>query len=103
MSEENTGYVNKLDGQTLVDAITVFSNGIETYNTIRTNVEKTSTALFETWRGKGRQQFETDYLNLYQQLEDISDIMYELYDLLVEASAAYTQADEETAKAFTMQ
>lgn len=51
----------------------------------------------------GKNQFEKDYNTIYQQLSDIGDIMYELYDALIDAQAAYIQADEEAAKLLTIQ
>lgn len=47
-------------------------------------------------------QFEKDYTTIYRQLTDIADIMYELHDALIEAEAAYIQADEEAAKMLTI-
>ena len=54
------------------------------------------------WTGEGKTQFEKNYNTLYRQLTDIADIMYELYEALIDAEAAYIQADEETAKMLTI-
>lgn len=59
--------------------------------------------MFLKWQGEGKNQFEKDYNTIYQQLSDIGDIMYELYDALIDAQAAYIQADEEAAKLLTIQ
>jgi len=50
--------------------------------------------LLGTWDGEGRNQFETQYTLMEQQLKDISDVLYEIYEALVDAQAAYIDADE---------
>lgn len=96
------GTVNHLDTKGFNDAIEAFKNGIEEYNSIKADVSKTTKALFFNWQGKGKKQYESDYTTIYQQLNDIADIMYELYDSLVDAKALYIQADVEAAKLLTM-
>ena len=80
-----------------------FKTGIEEYNRIKNGVKSTTNDLFLKWQGEGKNQFEKDYNTIYQQLSDIGDIMYELYDALIDAQAAYIQADEEAAKLLTIQ
>ena len=46
-------------------------------------------------------QFEKDYNVIYLCLKDISEIMYELRDALIDAEAEYIKTDEECAKSFT--
>lgn len=100
-SKNTTGNVNHLDTSVFDDAITAFKEGIQKYNTIKHDVETATNELFLYWYGKGKTQFERDYRMIYRQLEDIEDIMYELYNALIDAEAAYILADEETAKALT--
>lgn len=94
----NGGTVTFLDTNKFSSAISTFKSGIEEYNTIKNGVERTSNSLFANWAGKGKTQFEKDYTTIYQQLADIADILYELYDALVDAQSVYIQADEEAAK-----
>lgn len=103
MGSGNTGgNVQYLYTGEFSDAIDAFKEGIKEYNRIRTDVERTTNTLFTNWSGKGKTQFEKDYRIIYQQLEDIEDIMYELYNALIEAEATYIKADEATAKALTL-
>ncbi len=98
-----TGTVTHLDTKKFDSTIAVFKSGIEEYNDIKSDVEKITTTLFGNWQGKGKTQFEKDYTTIFQQLTDIADIMYELYDALVDAEAAYIEADEEAAKMLTIE
>lgn len=97
-----SGNVTHLNTAKFDSTIAAFKKGIDDYNTIKSDVERTTNTLFLSWQGKGKKQFEKDYNTIYQQLEDIADIMYELYDTLVDAEATYILADEETAKLLTM-
>lgn len=99
---EATGKVKHLNTKKFESTIAAFKSGIEDYNGIKSDVEKTTNALFNDWQGKGKSQFEKDYTTIYQQLTDIADIMYELYEALIDAEAAYIQADEEAAKMLTI-
>lgn len=94
--------VNFLDTNKFSEVIAIFKKEIETYNDIKSDVEKTTNALFKDWQGKGKTQFEKDYTTIFQQLTDIADIMYELYNALIDAQAAYIQADEDAAKMLTI-
>lgn len=94
--------VNFLDTNKFSEVIAIFKQEIETYNDIKSDVEKTTNTLFKNWQGKGKTQFEKDYTTIFQQLTDIADIMYELYNALIDAQAAYIQADEDAAKMLTI-
>lgn len=94
--------VTYLDTKKFSEVVDIFNKEIETYNDIKSDVEKITNALFKDWQGKGKTQFEKDYTTIYQQLTDIADIMYELYNALIDAQAAYIQADEEAAKMLTI-
>lgn len=96
------GNLRHLDTSKFHSTISAFKKGITEYNTIKTDVERTTNELFISWLGEGKVQFEKNYTTLYRQLTDIADIMYELYDALVEAEAAYIEADQQSAKQNTM-
>lgn len=95
--------VKHLDTKKFDSTITAFKSGISQYNDIKSEVEKATNTLLGSWQGKGKAQFEKDYTTIYRQLTDIADIMYELHDALIEAEAAYIQADEEAAKMLTIE
>jgi|LSQX01.2.fsa_nt_gb WXG100 family type VII secretion target len=103
MADNNSkGYIEHLNTGNMSDATTAFSSGIKEYNSIKTDVENATSALFSCWKGKGKTQFEKDYATIYRQLEDIEDILYELYDALVDAQAAYISTDQELGKNLTL-
>ena len=97
----SVGSIQHLDTKYFSEAITAFSKGVTEYNRIKTDVQKNVSQLLRTWDGKGKKQYEYDYDILYRQLEDIGDVLYELYDALVKAEAIYIKADEKLAKQLT--
>lgn len=103
MAKSSGGGVKHLDTSKFHSTISAFKKGITEYNTIKSDVERATNELFVTWQGEGKTQFERNYTTLYRQLTDIADIMYDLYDALAEAEAAYIEADQQSAKQSTMQ
>lgn len=61
-------------------------------------MQTTTTQLLDSWDGKGRNRFETEYIKMKSQLNDIVDELYDMYDALVDADVAYIDVDEEVAK-----
>lgn len=93
--------IRSLDTSKIDGAIQAFSEGIEEYNNIRTKVKLDTRTLFLSWNGKGRKAFEKDYEVIYVQLTDIEDILYELYNALVDGLSAYISTDLELNKQLT--
>lgn len=94
--------VQQLNTKDFSNAVSTFKAQIKEYNRIKKSVADTTNTLFGKWSGEGKTQFEKDYTTIYRQLTDIEDIMYELYEALIDAEAAYIQADEEAAKMLTI-
>lgn len=95
--------VEFIDSQKLLDAANTIDACLKDYKNIIKRISTTTNDLLDSWYGEGRTEFEKDYSTVYQQLSDISDIMYDLYDALVDADATYVQTDEELAKGMTME
>ena len=95
--------VKYLESQKLLDAANSINECIKEYNGIIKRITNTTNDLLGSWYGEGKTEFEKDYTTIYQQLSDISDIMYDLYDALVDADPTYGQTDEEIAKGMTME
>lgn len=93
--------IRKLDTSKMDAAIKAFDEGVKEYNSIRTAVKLATTNLFLNWTGKGRNAFEKDYEAIYIQLKDIEDILYELYNALVDGLSAYITTDEALNKKMT--
>ena len=90
--------VKHLDSERFGEVIKDFENGIKEYERIIDGVKTATSTLFIYWQGEGKKQFEKDYTTIYRQLEDVSDVLYDLRDALVDAQAAYIKTDEEIAK-----
>lgn len=95
--------VKYLETQKLLDAANQINKCIEKYNKIIQEISTATVALTDSWHGEGCTEFEKDYSTIYQQLTDISDIMYDLYESLVDSDATYVQTDEDIAKSLTME
>jgi uncharacterized protein YukE len=93
--------IRKLDTSKMDAAILAFSEGVEEYNSIRTTVKLSTTDLLLNWKGKGRKAFEKDYEAIFVQLKDIEDILYELYNALVDGLSTYIATDEQLNKQMT--
>ncbi|MGN0487682.1 MAG: WXG100 family type VII secretion target [Ruminococcus sp.] len=94
--------VKHIDSQKLVDAANQIDASIKDYNNVIKKISTTTTNLVSDWYGEGKTAFEKDYSTIYQQLSDVAEIMYDLYDAIVDAAATYVQTDEEIAKGLTM-
>lgn len=94
--------VHYLESQKLTDAANTLDGYISEYNDVIKSITMKTDQLIATWFGEGKAAFEKDYSTIYRQLEDISEVMYDLYDSLVDAAATYVKTDEEIAKGMTM-
>lgn len=94
--------VEYLDTKKLLDAANKVDSCLKEYKEIIKRISNVTNDLIGNWYGEGRKEFEKDYSTIYQSLTDISDIMYDLYDSLVDSDATYVQTDEEIAKSLTM-
>ena len=97
------GKVEYIESQKLIDAAKKVDSCIHKYNEVIKKISNDTRNLLESWHGDGKTAFEKDYNTIYRQLTDISDIMYDLYDSLVDADATYVLTDEQIAKSFTME
>lgn len=98
---DSVGSIRELDTDKMNLARLSFESGIKEYISIKTNVELSTTELFLHWKGKGKTQFEKDYTTIYRQLTDIEDILYELYNALIDAESTYISVDQEISKKMT--
>lgn len=99
----NSGNIEFLETRYLSDAASKLASCIDQYNQVLGDIEKKTAALLIDWHGEGKTAFEKDYTTVYRQLQDISDVMYELRDQLIDAEATYIKTDEEIAKSIEVQ
>ena len=94
--------VKYLESQKLSDAAIKLENCIKDYNGIISKISLSTFNLLEIWHGEGRKEFEKDYDTICRQLTDISEIMYDLHDSLIDSDSAYMLSDNEIAKGLSM-
>ena len=63
------------------------------------NRQKRQKFLLKLWAGKGRNEFEKKYKIFEQQVADIKNGLWDLYEDIVAAEEGYIQADTDAAKA----
>jgi uncharacterized protein YukE/surface antigen len=94
------GNVNHLDTINFNDTISSYAEHILQYEGIVKDVNNTTSAMLDNWKGKGRNAFEKDCLQVQLNLKDISEIMYDMRDALINALAEYISSDLALAKNF---
>lgn len=97
MADEN---VRKLDTSSFNETISQYAAEIKKFETIVKNVNAAADRAIDNWKGKGRDAFEVDCRQVQTNLKDISDIMYEMRDALIEAHAEYMKTDEALSKSY---
>lgn len=70
--------------------------------TVQKEVALTRQSLCEDWVGQGRNEFQTQYNLLISKVSDIGDSLKEMYEALIEAEAAYQEADDRYHQQVTM-
>lgn len=71
------------------------------FNTINKSVKDIIKAVDEAWEGDAFEKFNLHYRGLMNRITDFSDMLYELYDTLVEAEVVFESADANVKKAFS--
>ena len=75
---------------------------VKSYKAINIRVNKITTEVKDNWVGKGRNEFESQYKILIGKIDDLDDTLQDIYDGLVEAEAAYEDADDEIRQKYVM-
>ena len=90
--------IEKLDTNGIDAAAMKFKESIQEFSTCCENMETITKTLLDSWDGKGKNMYETQYRILKGKLADINDELYDIYDELLAAEAAYGEADIQIAK-----
>lgn len=69
---------------------------------VEKSVALTRQNLCEDWVGDGRNEFQTQYNLLVSKVSDIGESLKEMYEALIEAEAAYADADDKYHQQVTM-
>ena len=73
---------------------------VSSYSSLNKEAADITETILDDWVGYGRNEFETQYSLLMSKIEDFGDVLYEIYDALVEAEAEYEELDDETRQSF---
>lgn len=92
--------VRKLDTQNFNQTIADYAKQIKQFEEIVAKVNSVANDAVEHWKGKGCNAFEKDYKKVQLNLKDISDIMYDMRDALIEAHAEYMKTDNALSKSY---
>ena len=95
-----TNRVDYLNTEDFNDTIVAYESYIKKFEAIVKEVNSAAGKMVERWKGKGCSAFEKDYKQVQLNLKDISDIMYDLRDALINAHSEYMKTDEELSKSF---
>lgn len=90
--------IERLNTSEMEDTAIKFRNSISEFGKCCDRMEKITGDLLSSWEGKGKNQYETQYRILKGKLADINDELYDIYEELIEAEAAYGEADVKIAK-----
>ena len=94
------GSVKHLNTVNFNDTILAYNTHIKEFEEIVRGVKSTANELLVHWQGKGKTAFEKDFNQVQLNLEDISDIMYDLRNALTDSHAEYIKNDLATSKSF---
>lgn len=92
--------VTHLDTVNFDDTRSAYANYITQFEDIVLGVNKAASTMVDNWKGKGRDAFEKDYKQVQINLSDISDIMYDLQEALVNAHVEYIKTDLALSKSY---
>lgn len=89
----------KLDTSAFTKSAEAAKNLAETLEGAIAKADKAINDLYDVWAGKGRNEFEKKYKIFEQQVADIKNGLWDLYEDIVAAEEGYIQADTDAAKA----
>lgn len=94
--------VRYLDVEGITDTAKAFRDKIYDFDDAVVIMNTATDDALRNWAGRGRNQFETQMALMKSQMKDITEMLYDIYDALVDAEKGYIDEDEEVAKQFTM-
>lgn len=92
--------VRHLETASFSDTIHMYEKSIKQFEAIVRDVNKTCETIAAQWKGKGRDAFNKDYQQVQINLKDVTDIMYDIRDALINAQSEYMKADEALSKSY---
>ena len=91
-----------LDSSALENVNSKFLTALRSFTDIKSDIQTNMNTLFDNWVGEARNEYESQYLQLFQKSSDIEDALKELYDMTVDAEAAFEDADDQIRQKIAM-
>lgn len=85
----------KIDTKAIYDVHRKVKELCLSYQDINRKVKAEMEKVNAVWSGSAKKDFDRQYSALIQKVDDFSDMLYELYDALVNAEVIYEQTDAE--------
>lgn len=87
-----------LDTSSFADSAEAAKKLTEALEDAIADADRAINKLYDVWAGKGRNEFEKKYKIFEQQVADIKNGLWDLYEDIVAAEEGYIQADTDAAK-----
>lgn len=87
-----------LDTSSFAESAEAAKKLAETLENAIADADRAINSLYDVWAGKGRNEFEKKYKIFEQQVADIKNGLWDLYEDIVNAEEEYIQADCDAAK-----
>lgn len=94
--------VQTLDTSGLVQLENTIKSAIPEFQQLENQIRGTSNRLMSSWVGEGKVEYQTQAELIFTKINDISEELTDLYNMVVSAEKTYIDADQAAAKAFSM-
>ncbi len=94
--------VEYLNTRGITETAKAIRDKISDFDQCVTDMKAQTNNVLSNWAGLGRNQFEIQMKLVTSQLDDISEGLYDIYNALTEAEAAYIDEDQAVAKQFSI-
>lgn len=88
----------KLDTSNMDEAASLCAKLAEKMRDLKQEMDNVETVLVNSWSGKGGTSFRKKYYVLTQQLNDLTDDLFQMSEAIYDAEECYIQADVDGAK-----
>lgn len=85
------------DAIKIINAINAFYDNVRKFDDVANKITVYSELIKAVWEGPAGEMFYNKYETVYGQVVDISDSLYQIYDMLQKAQDAFYQADDQLA------
>lgn len=90
--------IEHLDTKKMTEVVNGFKSAADLFKEERQRIERATTNLLNSWVGKGRNTFESQFKIISKQIKDMEKELYDLYGAIVEAECIYYDTDDKLGK-----